>query len=237
MFEQREDMERKDKGSGIALKLTLNTLYGKCAQTRPTPGPWLNFAYASLITSALRRDMYRLYLSLPPRTVFMFATDAIFTSGELETSHGLGGLELADTYNDLTIVQPGLYFDADNAHFKTRGIPKKYVSQFAGEICVAAVLGVDYPLRTTSFYGLRLGLATGRTQDIGQWLERIRIISTRTITKRSEPTMIDGVAFTTPIPNSNPNGGESMPRKFAMADVSRLIDDLSSDDETEWDCE
>lgn len=237
MFAERERMEAEHKGSGIALKLTLNTLYGKCAQTRPKVGPWCNFAYASIITSTLRRDMYDLYLKSDPMSVYMFATDAIFTSSELPVSHGLGGLELADTYHDLTIVQPGMYFDERNAHFKTRGIPKKYVAQYADEICVAAKYGADYPMKITQFTGMRLGLAQNNLAAIGNWDEKMRILATRPTTKRTMPKEIDGTYFTAPIANPNPNDGESYPRKLGDADMMRALSDWETEDEIESECD
>lgn len=236
MFAERERMEAEHKGSGIALKLTLNTLYGKSAQTRPKVGPWCNFAYASIITSTLRRDMYNLYLQCEPMTAFMFATDAIFTSSKLPVSHGLGGLELADTYNDLTIVQPGMYFDGRNAHFKTRGIPKKYVKQYADEICVSAAVGADYRMDITQFTGMRLGLSTGNLDKIGNWNRTTRTISTRPLTKRSYPTVINGISYTSPIANSNKDG-ESVKRKIGDADMTRMLSDFNSDDEIESECD
>lgn len=233
MFEERERMEAEHKGSGIALKLTLNTLYGKCAQTRPKIGPWCNFAYASIITSTLRRDMYNLYLQCDPMTVFMFATDAIFTTSDLPVSHGLGGLELADTYNDLTIVQPGMYFDTHDAHFKTRGIPRKYVKEYADEICVAAQFGADFPMRMTQFTGLRLGLAQGKLDKIGNWHSQTRILATRPTTKRTMPMNVNGTFFTAPIPNPNRDGGESMPRVINDQDANHAMTDWQTDDEVE----
>lgn len=235
LFHQRETMEAANPGSGIALKLALNTLYGKCAQTRPRPGTWLNFVYASLITSSLRTEMYRLYTQLPPRTALMFATDAIFTTAELETSHGLGGLELANTYNDLTIVQAGLYFDGDSAHFKTRGIPKKYVADEGSGIRLAALQGVEYPITVKSFRGLRIGLQSSDPATIGQWMTQPRTIETRTNAKRSgEWVDDDGIIWTRPTENIN-RGGESMRREFATTvSFLRALEDMNSDDETEW---
>lgn len=233
MFEERERMEAEHKGSGIVLKLILNTLYGKCAQTKPTIGPWCNLLYASIITSKLRTDMYRLYNNCTPGSVYMFATDAIFTSSKLPVSHGLGGLELADEYDDLTIVQPGLYFDKSAAHYKTRGIPKKYVEAYGDEICVAADLGVDYPMRVTQFKGLRMCLAQGHLDDIGQWQTDYRIIGANQEAKRIGEYVRHGVKLTYPSPNTNPNG-ESYARDDTDALQVAMMTDVLNDEESDY---
>lgn len=233
LFAQRERMEAQDEGSGICLKLALNTLYGKCAQTRPLPGRWLNFVYASLITSQTRKRMYGLYAGLPARSGLMFATDAIFTTAPLETSHGLGGLEHANTYNQLCIVQPGLYFDYDEWHFKTRGIPKRYIQSHGQGIWAAAYAGVEYPINVTQFRGLRLGLHSRNPETIGQWIDTTRTIETRTPSKRDGELEIDGIIWTKPTRNTNPQG-ESVWREFSQtASVMGLFNDIDKDDETE----
>ena len=116
IFNERLAMEAESKGSGIALKLMLNTLYGKMAQQRPVPGTFFNMVYASMITSITRAKIYQLYLN--GARVIMFATDAVFTLGPidgLKTGDHLGDWELANTFDDLTIFQPGVYFDGDQA--------------------------------------------------------------------------------------------------------------------------
>ena len=242
LYAQRETMEAQSKGSGIVLKLCLNTLYGKCAQTKPVPGAWLNFIYASLITSRLRTRMYDLYLSLPTRSVVMFATDAVFTVGGcvVETSHGLGGLEHAGTYRDMTIIQPGLYFDGPTSHFKTRGIGKKYIIAHGEELRAAAVTGKSVSLHVIQFKGLRMSLHNENYVDMGNWIGRedhdgpcndncnLRTIQTRTYSKRKHETVIDGITWTDPADET----GESVPREGGMADYQAYLKDIERDDET-----
>lgn len=237
LFAQRERMEEQEPGSGVCLKLALNTLYGKCAQTRPIAGPWLNMVYASLITSSLRSDMYQLYMSLPARSAVMFATDAIFTRDTLPITHGLGGLELANTYDSLVIVQPGLYYDSASAHFKTRGIPKQYIQDHGRNIRQFADVGIPYPMEVAQFKGLRLSLAQNNPTDMGNWVRTVRTVETRTLSKRIGKETIDGIHWTLPADNDNPDG-ESYERDFSsIADTDRDMSDMSFDDETLGDWE
>lgn len=232
LYAQRVAMESEAKGSGIVLKLCLNTLYGKTAQLKPVPGAWLNYIYASLITSRLRTRVYDLYLSLPERSVVMFATDAVFTikPGLVDTSEtGLGGLEHAGTYPDMTIIQPGLYFDGAKSHFKTRGIGKKYIIEHGDALRKAAVVGDSVEMQVTQFKGLRLSLATRNLDDMGNWITSPRTIATRTYSKRVDETVLDGISWTTPAPPS----GESISRNGTlMSDYDRAIKDYELDDET-----
>lgn len=244
LYRQRERMEAMRKGSGIALKLTLNTLYGKMAQTKPTPGAWLNFIYASIITSVTRRRVFDIYRELPRRSVLMFATDAVFVTGEhpgigkAEGTAGLGEFEHAATYEDLTIIQPGMYFDRADAHFKTRGIPRAVVQANGDAIRAASVTGESVTVDLTQFRGLRMALMS-HGKDMGEWVQTTRTIQTRTTSKRTgewrDPDT--GILWTAPAENRlrpapGMKYGESVPRRDGMLpDIQRFLSDLESDDD------
>jgi hypothetical protein len=232
MFNQRLDMEAEHKGSGICLKLVLNTLYGKMAQQKPVPGSFLNMVYASLITMRTRAHMFRLARTLPARSVVMFATDAIFVRAPntLPESPGLGGLELAGTYENMTIVQPGMYFDGDSAHFKTRGVPKKYIKKYMTEIRQAVADNVEYEFDVEYFRGMRWCLANGRMDDMGQWITRPRKMKPDGESKRVGRQYIDGAMWSKPAPNVNPDGASVLRMKQDMpTDVERAWHDMLSE--------
>jgi hypothetical protein len=235
LFAERQRMDTERPGSGIALKLCLNTLYGKLAQTKPVPGPFLCFAYASIITSKVRRRIYDTYLSLPPGSAVMFATDAVFVRGEhaIPTTGGLGEYEHADDYHDLTIIQPGMYFDRAAVHYKTRGIPRRVVEAYGNDIRAASILGETVTVSLTQFRGLRLSLVQ-RGRDMGEWVDIFRTIETRTKSKRiGEYPDATGLIWTAPARNGF---GESFRRTPGMpADIRALIGDLEGDGEpAEW---
>lgn len=234
MFNQRLAMEDQHEGSGICLKLVLNTLYGKMAQQKPVPGTFLNIAYASLITMRTRKRIYALAKSLPPKSVVMFATDAIFvrSPAELEESKGLGGLELAHTYHSMTIVQPGMYFDGETAHFKTRGVSKKYIQKNMAAIRAAVNKNEEYKFQVTHFRGMRWCLANGRLQDVGQWIERPRTMKSDGQSKRIGRKIIDGIAWTKPAPNVNVD--LTTQRRDIVTEDGQNHFDLPADIEREW---
>lgn len=235
MFNQRLTMEAEHKGSGICLKLVLNTLYGKMAQQKPLPGSFLNMAYASLITMRTRKYMLSLARQLPERAVVMFATDAIFVRAPyvLPETSGLGGLELAGTYENMTIVQPGMYFDGDSAHFKTRGVPKKYIRENMAAIRTAVAKGETYSFDVEQFRGMRWCLATGRHQDMGQWITHPRKMKSDGETKRTRRRRIDGATYTLPAPNVNFEG-ISVRRDIDTTEPDRQRHTTDVDIQREW---
>lgn len=137
---------------GIALKLALNSLYGKMAQSIGS-APYANPLYASLITAITRSQLYGMVHGLSGckngnrcgESVFYLATDGLFSSTspkslqeqnpEMQHSYTLGSLlgewGVESINEDLLLVQPGLYIGAEGSHMKTRGIPKTKVERYA----------------------------------------------------------------------------------------------------------
>jgi len=124
----------KDTPAGKALRLLINSLYGKFAQSVGEPR-YANPIYASLITSGCRTMILDAIASHPRKTdaVVMIATDGVyFTSPHptLPVSRKLGEWDVTERRN-LTLFKPGVYWD-DNTReriragkapsFKARGI-------------------------------------------------------------------------------------------------------------------
>lgn len=193
MFADRIAMENERPGSGIALKLVLNSLYGKLAQ-RVGARPHFNSVWSGLITALTRARVRSIHDA--GHEVVMFATDAVFTLNEIDdfpmpdrlynrgVGHGLGAWEHAGTYDHLTIFQPGVYFDQEAAKFKTRGVPMREIQERASEF-IAAANSPDGKVKMamTNHLGLRQCLAWGpkRYKDLGDWLDAPR-------TMRVDPT-------------------------------------------------
>lgn len=121
-----EERKRIGKGGkGIVLKLALNSLYGKFAQS-VGKAPYGNPVYAGLITSFTRARM--LDVIATGVRVLMIATDGIYCTEipDLEGivpndgTAGLGQWE-CQPLSDLFIAKPGHYWSSDEK-IKTRGI-------------------------------------------------------------------------------------------------------------------
>ncbi len=98
----------------LAVKLILNSGYGKLAQMRPEPGPYTNLHYASAITggtrAAVATEAWRL-----ERTggivCYQHTDSELFIGGDkLPHTKELGGWGQEDASADQLLVQPGLSF-------------------------------------------------------------------------------------------------------------------------------
>ncbi len=181
MYSERASLEQKRKGSGIALKLTLNSLYGKLAQ-RIGSAPHFNPVWAGLITAMTRAKIYDVYKAHPSKVV-MFATDAVFLTEEapeLDLGSNLGQWELEGPFDDLTIFQPGVYFNGETALFKTRGVPKQqFQRQIPDFIRASNDFRINVPLQMSNHLGMRLCLSRGDAwyDRSGDWITQERIMN------------------------------------------------------------
>lgn len=208
LYQQRADLERQKKGSGIGLKLTLNSLYGKLAQ-RIGKAPHYNPVWASLITAYTRAKIYSVYLQ-HPRRVVMMATDAVFLTEEapeLTIGSALGEWEIGNDgqpFQDFCIFQPGVYFDGETAKFKTRGVPKARFAEKAAEFREAANdFGLTVRLDISNHLGVKLGLSYGEKwhERIGNWIPQTKEMKAAPEKKRASVGLVTdgGVRWSLPI--------------------------------------
>jgi hypothetical protein len=202
MYQRRADLESESAGSGIGLKLTLNSLYGKLAQ-RIGAAPHYNPVWAGLITALTRAKVYDVYRNHPGK-VIMFATDAVFTiepCPELDLGSALGQWELCGPFDDLVIFQPGVYFSGGEALFKTRGVPAREFRDRAAEFRAAADdFATTIELQLSNHLGMRLGLSRGQRwyDRVGDWLPAPRKMTADPSSKRTLQRDPDGRPLTIP---------------------------------------
>lgn len=119
MYEQRKEMKAKKQGSQLALKLALNSLYGKMAQrvgwehTGSAP-KWHQLEWAGYVTSMTRAKLYAVMCRIPYDQLIAVETDGIYTTmtpAELgiTDSKELGQWE-ATEYRQAMYIQSGVYF-------------------------------------------------------------------------------------------------------------------------------
>lgn len=133
MYEQRQAMETIAKGSGIALKLALNSLYGKMAQragwerTKGAP-KWHQLEWAGWVTSYTRHLIYGMMLRTPFDNLIAAETDGVYTTLPPEhyglTSSAKLGEWKINAYDEMTYLQSGVYayHDTEGWHSKYRGL-------------------------------------------------------------------------------------------------------------------
>lgn len=101
----------KETGEGKVIKLALNSVYGKLAQTIGK-AQYASRVWAGMITSGTRAQVLRLMLRHKALdSILMIATDGLFST-EQHTVHNeivLGGWERKE-HDSITLVRPGIYW-------------------------------------------------------------------------------------------------------------------------------
>lgn len=169
MYERRKTWKQAGNSAEKALKLALNSLYGKMAQrvgwTEATGIPrWHQLEWAGYVTSATRALLWSA-ISLSPEAVIAVETDALFTTQPLplDLGSGLGQWE-ATEFPWLTYFQSGVYYSEGVA--KYRGFDHGSLSHSAVLDHLRSIdQGQPYPLSgaTTRFVGFGLALHTRAT--------------------------------------------------------------------------
>lgn len=187
LYKERQRLKEIGDKREYVLKLGLNSLYGKTAQTVGRR-EFSSTIWAGLTTSITRaRLLYA--LSTKPHKVFMLATDGLFSTEKLLLPEGsdLGRWEL-QTHDNILVVQPGVYavnVSGPNEHIRSRGVRR---TDFIPSTAVSKLMefgpmktGLEIPF--TTFIGVKRGLIS-REHNIGDWIQETRTLSFIPKTKR-----------------------------------------------------
>lgn len=179
MYERRRDYKSKGISTERALKLALNSMYGKMAQRighiEGKIPAWHQLEWAGYITSYTRAKIYEAIIQ-EPDSVIAIETDAIFTTKPLSLpiSGNLGDWE-ETLFTEISYLQSGFYYGIDQAGniiCKYRGLDKNPNSQFPYNLDYETILkhlqrsgkhrGRGFALRssTTRYNGLGIALNT-----------------------------------------------------------------------------
>jgi len=168
LYNERAARKAAGDPSEYALKLILNSVYGKLAQ-RVGARPFYCPEWAGMITSATRARLLEV-LAAHGDAVLIAATDGVFSTRKLPIeSRGLGGWELAGTYKRADIWQPGFYV-LDGTRAKTRGfrsfeIDARQFRKAWRENFTHARVEVE----RTRVVGYRLATSQNRLHDMCRW--------------------------------------------------------------------
>lgn len=134
MYYERKALKARGDGAQMALKLALNSLYGKMAQRvgwerNGRPPTWHQLEWAGYVTSATRARLYSVIARIPWDDLIAVETDGIYTTANPESlgiqhSGELGKWEVTE-YEEMMYVQSGVYFAKDSTgawHGKYRGL-------------------------------------------------------------------------------------------------------------------
>jgi DNA polymerase type B, organellar and viral len=191
VYAHRVRMQKQGNYGEKALKLGLNSIYGKCAQgygfgNRP---PFQSYFWAGLITSTTRAKMLRL-LTEATHPV-MIATDGLVCENRHMTSTtswqtGIGSWERS-LYDRVATIQPGVYVAEYNGtrHVKSRGF-------FARDVDYDVMLDYFqhdrmscYHYKSRRFIGLKVALHRKDFSVWRQWINEPRTVSFEVQHKRA----------------------------------------------------
>lgn len=186
MYRQRQEWKRGGNPAQLALKLALNSMYGKTAQrvghNKETGAPpqWHQLEWAGYVTSSCRAAIYAAMSLCAPGEVIAVETDGIFTTRPLPLPVGKGlGEWDASEYEGICYVQSGVYYTKSHGSWdkaKTRGfnvgaVPFSAVREY---LRTHNVFGPGLTGRVTRFHGMRTGLNNGNWR---KWLPQDRELS------------------------------------------------------------
>lgn len=178
-------LKAEGKPANKPLKLGLNSLYGKTAQTIGEAPPYQCFFWAGYTTAATRAkilDAIR-YCS---GHIYSVATDGLISSvqiDELTVGTTLGTWERTKIIEGL-IIRPGVYKWLDNTgkwHYGTRGFQRDELLweriEEAWDKAYADSCFIEY--KATRFIGITQALARGDNwrEILGEWIEQTRKLS------------------------------------------------------------
>lgn len=136
LFTIRNQYKQAGDPRHIALKLGLNSLYGKLAERAHTDPDgdtrqpaWQNLMLAGLVTAITRGWLFSAAMT-DPDSIVAFATDGIWSTRRLELPYEANrlGAFSDDVARDFFILRPGFYTSDHTT--KTRGVGKHAVAPF-----------------------------------------------------------------------------------------------------------
>lgn len=173
LFTARREMKQAGNPAQLALKLVLNSLYGKTCQRLGgdvDAPPYHQLEWAGYITSSTRAKVYALAM-VNPSAVVSFETDGVYATERLcEDGDGsLGSWEVTE-YDEIVYVTSGLYWlrKGDTWIAKYRGLDP-------GSLSVSNVLegwacGLSHvPAKRTRFRGMFT--STVSPERFSQWCQ------------------------------------------------------------------
>jgi hypothetical protein len=134
MYDKRRQWKAKGIASQWALKLAMNSIYGKMAQRvgwneeKRTAPKWHQLEWAGWVTSFTRAILWDVMARLPYGSVLAVETDGLYTTTNpmdvgISNSGGLGEWEVS-TYDEILYVQSGMAWlrNGDAWKCKRRGL-------------------------------------------------------------------------------------------------------------------
>lgn len=234
LYAERAEYKRHGDPREKILKLALNSLYGKFAQSiggkDGAPPPYQCYMYAGMITADCRAKLLR--AAAAAGEVFAIATDGIFTRERIDglvESEELGAWESTTVEPGLMLIQPGVYATPNlgrvaGSFAKTRGFGSKGLNYgaLAREWRKRRMAGA-VRISETRFIGFGYALAVGKLATLWRrWIAGDKLIHfSGTTSKTIDPTSphdAELVRLASPAPPAEISA-EYVPRKRGRDDA------------------
>lgn len=177
LYDLRRSLKRRGIGYQIVLKLALNSLYGKLAQSlgynerRGIKPPFHNLVYAGLITSFTRAKIMDAVLQ-HPSDIISIATDGVYSRRnlQLDEGSGLGQWEPAE-FDKMTIIQSGFYWlkKGDEVKYYYRGMNEGCLTMSQVDSYYEQDAQCSLPVPVTRFCTLGTAIGLNRMDLMGTW--------------------------------------------------------------------
>lgn len=184
VYRIRQQFEAAGDYAHKVLKLALNAIYGKTAQSIGHKGkkpPFQSYIWAGMITSGCRAQILDA-IAQAPDNIVSIATDGIISRVplQLEIGKGLGNWE-AEEWDSTILVQPGIYqLTRDNSviqHNRGFGIGDTTLTAITNDLFEQGIYG-KHTYNATRFVGLASALARTDYQAYWRkWINTTREIS------------------------------------------------------------
>ena len=177
----RLELKAAKKPANVPLKLGLNSLYGKTAQTVGDEPPYQSFYWAGYTTAATRAKILDC-IRLCKGTIYSIATDGLIASQpipELKIGTNLGEWEQTNITEGL-LVRPGVYKWADESgewHYGTRGFTTDEANwQEIEDLWDSGKRLIPWKYNVTRFVGLKQAYLRGKDWEsyVGKWIAQDR---------------------------------------------------------------
>ncbi len=206
----RERLKLGKDARGIVLKLGLNSIYGKLAQSAGISPPYQSWIWAGNITSGCRAQLLEaVYAAKDTRNVLMLATDGVWTrdrlslplpldTGTANTGKPLGGWEEKTFESGVFAVRPGIYFplnptETQLKEVRARGLGKRTLYEQWPKIVEAWEKGDEFIDLDgmTRFVGMKSALTMSakgvkRSPQYGEWIPHAITVNFDPAPKRAE---------------------------------------------------
>lgn len=184
LYYRRAELKRQGDPAEYALKLVLNSIYGKLAQ-KVGSKPFYCPEWAGLITARTRARLAQILVARP-QDVVLVATDGVLTTRPVPNllRPGLGGWTLDGVFGSADIWQPGFYV-LEAGKLRTRGYSRVDVDPADIRRAYRAFgLQGTVPLVKEHIVGYRLATARGTLTDFCRWVRAETELSLNPLPRR-----------------------------------------------------